>query len=307
MPIVTLLVTFAALAATPSLQPPLQPPTSKLSSAAELLGLSVPSDWRPLDPLNTLYLELPQGRVIIELAPQFAPHHVQNIRTLVAEKYFDGLAIVRAQDNYVVQWADPNADDPKKAKSLGTALQKLPAEFNRSSEGLPFTPLPDRDTYAPQVGFSSGFPAAEDPTTHQSWLVHCYGMVGAGRDMAKDSSNGTELYAVIGHSPRHLDLNITLVGRVVRGMDLLSTLRRGTGALGFYEKPEERTPITSVRLLADVPPAQRTPLEVLRTDTPFFQKWIEARRNRREAWFVNPVGRVEICNVPIPVRAPPGK
>jgi peptidylprolyl isomerase len=305
MSIVALLVTVVALAAEPPLQPPLQPPTSKLSSSSELLALSVPSDWRPLDPQNTLYLELPQGRVIIELAPAFAPHHVQNIRTLVAEKYFDGLSIVRAQDNYVVQWADPNADDAKKAKSLGTALHELPAEFNRSSKGLPFTPLPDRDTYAPEVGFSSGFPAAEDPTTHQAWLVHCYGMVGAGRDMAKDSSNGTELYAVIGHSPRHLDLNITLVGRVVRGIDLLSTMHRGTGALGFYEKPEERTPITSVRLLADVPPAQRTPLEVLRTDTPFFQKWIEARRNRREQWFVNPVGHVEVCNVPIPVRTPP--
>jgi peptidylprolyl isomerase len=291
------LIVLAALAATPA---PAPVPPKPLSAA--LLDQSAPSDWRPLDPANTLYLELPQGRVIMELAPSFAPRHSQNIRALVQEKYFDGLSILRAQDNYVVQWGDPDADDPKKARSLGNAQHKLPAEFTRTSDGLPFTPLPDWDTYAPEVGFSSGFPAARDVQTHEAWLAHCYGMVGAGRDNPKDSSNGAELYVVIGHSPRHLDRNITVVGRVVRGMELLSTMPRGTGALGFYEKPEQRTRISSMRLLADVPPAQRTPLEVLRTDTAFFQKYVEARRNRREEWFVEPVGHVEICNVPIPVR-----
>jgi peptidylprolyl isomerase len=301
MPLAALTVIVALTA-----NPPVTSPTvAKLNSSADLLAQSVPADWRPLDPANTLYLELPKGRVIIELAPAFAPRHVQNIRTLVGEKYFDGLGILRAQDNYVVQWGDPEADDPKKARPFAAASHKLPAEFVRPSDGLPFTRLPDPDTYATEVGFSSGFPVARDPKTHEAWLVHCYGMVGAGRDMAKDSSNGAELYAVIGHSPRHLDRNITLVGRVVSGMELLSTMHRGSGALGFYEKPEERTPIISVRLLSEVPPTQRLPLEVLRTDTPLFQKYLDARRNRREPWFIDPVGHVEICNVPIPVRRVP--
>jgi peptidylprolyl isomerase len=290
----------AVLAATP---PP--PAVPKTSSTAQLLEHSSPDDWRPLDPSNTLYLDLPKGRVIIELAPTFAPRHSQNLRALAHEKYFDGLSVLRSQDNYVVQWGDPDADDPKKARTLGEAEHKLPAEFSRASEGLPFTPLPDPDTYAPEVGFSSGFPVARDPKTHEAWLTHCYGVVGAGRDLAKDSSNGTELYVVIGHSPRHLDRNITVVGRVVSGIELLSTLPRGTGALGFYEKPEERTPITSIRLAADVPPAQRTRLEVLRTDTPLFQKYVDARRYRRDEWFIDPVGRVELCNVGVPARRQP--
>ena len=291
MPPVTLAL-VAALAAPP---PPHPSPT-------QLLEQSAPSDWRPLDPESTLYLDLPRGRVVIELAPAFAPRHVANLRTLAREKYFDGLAVVRAQDDYVVQWADPAADDPKKARPLGQARAKLPAEFVRPAAGLAFTRLPDPDTYAPETGFADGFPAARDPRSGEAWLVHCYGAVGAGRDMAKDSSNASELYAVIGQSPRHLDRNITLVGAVRSGMELLSTLPRGHGALGFYEKPSEQTPIVSVRLAADVPPAQRTPLEVLRTDTPFFQRYLDARRNRRDAWFVEPVGRVELCNVPIPAR-----
>ena len=137
----------------------------------------------------------------------------------------------------------------------------------------------------------------------RAWLVHCYGMVGAGRDNDVDSGGGTELYVVIGHAPRHLDRNVTLLGRVVQGMELLSTLPRGTGPLGFYEKPEQRVPIKSVRVAADVPEAQRTELEVLRADTPSFAAYADARRSRHEEWFKVPAGRVDICNVPVPVRA----
>jgi peptidylprolyl isomerase len=127
-------------------------------------------------------------------------------------------------------------------------------------------------------------------------------MVGAGRDNDVDSGGGTELYVVIGHAPRHLDRNVTLVGRVVQGMELLSALPRGTGALGFYEKPEQRVPIRSIRIASDVPPPQRTELEILRTDTPTFTAYVEARRNRREEWFKVPAGHVDVCNVPIAVR-----
>src|SRR4029079_9728017 len=149
---------------------------------------------------------------------------------------------------------------------------------------LPFTPLPDGDLYAPEVGWSKGFPAASDPKKGRLWLLHCYAMVDEGRDTAIDSGGGTELYAMIGHAPRHLDRNVTLLGRVVQGIELLSSLPRGTGALSFYEKPEQRTPIKSIRVAADLPENERTSLELLRPDTPLFTELIEARRNRREEW-----------------------
>jgi peptidylprolyl isomerase len=270
---------------------------TKPKTMAEVLAASKPSDWRELDPQRTLYMELGSGRVIIELAPQFAPAHVANVIALVREGYFDGLAVMRSQDNYVAQWGD--ADGKRQIK---TAKRTLPAEFERSSKDLPFTLLPDQDTYAAEVGFSEGFPAARDPALGRAWPVHCYGMVGAGRDEDVDSGGGTELYAVTGHSPRHLDRNVTLLGRVVKGMDLLSSLPRGTAELGFYEKPEQRVPIRSVRIAADVPEAERTRLSILRTDTQTFMDLVESRRNRRDTWFKVPAGRIEVCNVPIPVR-----
>jgi peptidylprolyl isomerase len=275
---------------------------------AEVLAASQSSDWRKLDPSNTLYLELPAGRVVIELAPDFAPRHVDNVKALAHEHYFDGLAVVRCQDNYVVQWADPNAEKPDLKKPIQHAHASLAPEFERQFDPkLPFTRLPDGDVYAPEVGFSGSFPVARDPKAKKMWLVHCYGMVGAGRDVKPDTGGGTELYVVIGQAPRHLDRNVTLLGRVIQGMELLSALPRGTGAMGFYEKAEQRVPIKAVRLAADVPAAERSNLEIMRTDTPRFQELIESRRNRREDWFVLPAGHIELCNVPIPVRVIAGR
>ncbi len=143
-------------------------------TAAEVLAASAPADWRPLDPQNTLYVELASGRVIIELAPTFAPRHVANIQALAREGYFDGLAIVRSQDDYVVQWGDPDGKRPIRA-----AHRTVVAEFERTSRGVPFAPLLDPDTYAPETGFADGFPAARDLKLGRAWLTHCYGMVGA--------------------------------------------------------------------------------------------------------------------------------
>jgi peptidylprolyl isomerase len=203
----------------------------------------------------------------------------------------------------VAQWGDPNADKPEMARRIQQAQRQLPAEFERAFDpSLPFTPLPDGDVYASEVGFSDGFPVARDRRSGKMWLVHRYGMVGSGRDSAPGSGGGTELFAVIGHAPRHLDRNDTLIGRVVHGIELLSTLPRGTGPLGFYEKSEQHVPIKSVRVAADIPPRERTELEILRTDTPTFRQLIESRRNRREEWFATPTGRIEIGNVPVPAR-----
>ena len=273
------------------------------AGAQGLLESSPASDWRALDPENTLYLELASGRVVIELAPEYAPANVAAIRKLVRDGYFDGSVVLRVQDNYVVQWARPESDP--KAKAMASV--KLQPEFSRPIDRkLEFTRLAYPDTYAPEVGFSHGFAVARDPKRGETWLVHCYGSVGVGRDNAADSGNGSELYAVIGQSPRNLDRNITLVGRVVQGIERFSVLPRGAGPMGFYEKESEFVPIRAARLAADVPAAGRRPLEALRTDSATFKAYVASRANRKEAWFKEPVGRIGVCNVPLPVRIKAG-
>ena len=265
---------------------------------ASVLSASSAADWRQPDPANLLYLELASGRVIIELAPAFAPRHAANIRKLVHGDYFAGGQVLRVQENYVVQWG--HAEDRPLPPG---ADARLPLEIRQPySTGQSFTALPDGDVYAAEVGFSQGFPVARDPAGKQRWLAHCYAMVGVGRGMEADSGNGSSLYVVTGHAPRHLDLNITLAGRLLHGMEHLTTLPRGTGALGFYEQPEQRVAILSTHLAADLPAAARTQLEVMRTDTDSFRTLISARRHRHEAWFLDPVGRIGLCNMPVPVR-----
>lgn len=283
-----------------------EPPAQKPMTMAEIVAAAKAEDWRAIDPENTLYLELAGGRVVIELAPAFAPRHAANVKALAREHYYDGLAIIRVQDNYVVQWGDPEADNPQSARKIQRAQKNLAAEFDRDSDAkIPFTLLPDGDVYATEVGFSDGFPVARNKGSGRMWLTHCYGMVGAGRGNTSDS--GTEIYVVIGQAPRHLDRNITLFGRVVQGMELLSSLPRGSGPMGFYEKTEQYVPLKSIRVAADVPLAERTDLEVMRTDSDTFQRLVESRRNRPDAWFLFQAGRVELANVPIPVRKKAGK
>jgi cyclophilin family peptidyl-prolyl cis-trans isomerase len=272
---------------------------AKPVTVADLLAGSPAADWRVPSPDDTLYLELPHGRVVIELATGAVPQHVANIKALARAHYFDGLGIIRAQDNYVVQWDDESHRRPM------PAVVHPSVEFTADARAAArFEPLPDRDLYAPEVGFLDGFPAGRDPRTHTVWLAHCYGMVGAGRDDPPEST-GAELYAVIGHAPRQLDRNVALVGRVLKGMELLSTLPRGSGEMGFSVASEPPVPITSMRVASDVPESERTPIEVLRTDSATFRSVLAQRRERHEPWFKHNPGAIDLCNVPLPVRAIP--
>jgi peptidylprolyl isomerase len=271
-----------------------KPPTT-----TQVLESAQASDWRRPDPENTLYLELATGRVIIELAPRFAPQHVANIKALTREKFFDGLPIARVQDNFVTQWGDVD-----KTRPIEAATRKLPDESVIAwARALPIVKLPDADGYAPEAGWLDHFPVGvERKPSGQVWMTHCYGTLGVGREDWPDNGSGSELYVVIGQASRQLDRNIVVAGRALRGMELLASLPRGTGPLGFYEKPEQRTPINRARIAADVPEAERSAIEVLRTDTALFAKYVESRRNRRDTWYIRPAGHTDVCNISIPVR-----
>jgi peptidylprolyl isomerase len=272
------------------------PAPAKALTTAEIIASAKPDDWRRLDPADTLYVDLVGGRVVIELSRHYAPAHVAAIKSFAATRYWDGLAINRVQDNFVVQWGDPDNQKP-----LPKELAPIPPEFTAPvRKTLPFSPLPDVDGWAKQVGFTDGMAAAR--SKDQQWLAHCYGAIGVGRDNAPDSGHGNELYVVIGQAPRQLDGNVAVVGKVWRGMELLASLPRGTGGgLGLYEKAEQRVPIT-VRLASEVPAAERTNLEVLREDRAVFTAFVEARRNRQDDWYLHKAGHIDVCNVNVPVR-----
>ena len=166
----------------------------------------------------------------------------------------------------------------------------------------------ERDSYTSWVEIFNGWPVAAEQSGEgvwHYWPVHCYGAVGVGRNMSPDTGSGAELYTVIGEAPRHLDRNIALVGRVITGMEYLTSLPRGTGALGFYEDAAQRVPIRSIRMANELSQDDQPKFEVLSTDSVTFHRYVEARANRRDPFFIKPAGGVGICNIPVPVRMAP--
>ena len=272
---------------------------------SEIVAAAKADDWVAIAPSDILVMDLASDskgkprRVIIQLMPApFSQGWVSNIRKLAAAKWWDGTSINRVQDNYVVQWGDatekkalPQGLSVVDAKDYVTPDWPTKDWILARADGRP-------DAYAGTHGFYLGWPLAQG--REGLWPVHCYGMVGVGRNLSPDTGTGAELYTVIGHAPRHLDRNIALVGRVIEGIEHMSSLPRGTGALGFYEKEEERVPILSVRLgneAKDVPA-----FEYLSTDSKNFAAYADARANRRDAFFNIPAGGADICNIPVPIR-----
>jgi len=256
----------------------------------------VRATWLAPSDENLLVMQLKSGRVVMQLAPDFAPKHVRNIKQLVSQNYFDGSMILRSQDNYVVQWGIPEAESGI-PKSIGKALPKIKVEFYQNLQDTNFVEINSRDAYADKVGFVDGFPAASDGK--RVWLAHCYGMLGVSRDVQDDSGNGSGLYVVTGHAPRHLDRNVTLVGRVLEGMHLLSSLPRGTGNLGFYESDREYVPVQSIKMGSAV---EALGIKIMDTNSEEFSQHVAKRTTRTEDWFLEPSGKIELCNVGVPKR-----
>ncbi|HEU0043990.1 MAG TPA: peptidylprolyl isomerase [Sphingomonas sp.] len=304
---------------------------------SEIVAAAPSAEWVAIAPEDLLVMELAptttgaRRRVLIQLIPApFSQSWLANVRTLARARWWDGLSVNRVQDNYVAQWGDADAEDKAKARALPAGLTRVPEREYAASEpvgfsrpGLPLTYQGRAGASSPTVfdgqlvfrdiepwnyaAFKNGWAFAGSMNPHQSqvWPIHCYAMVGVGRGLSPDTGSGAELYAVIGHAPRHLDRNIALVGRVVDGIEHLSSLPRGTEALGFYKTPAERTAIRSVRLASDLPAASRPRLQYLSTESASFAAYANARANRRDPFFIRPAGGTDICNVPVPIRRAP--
>lgn len=308
---------------------------------SEIVAAATPAEWVTIRADDLLVMELAPDRagtprrVLIQLAPPpFSQGWVANIAALAKARWWDGTSVNRVQDNYVVQWGDATEKKPLPAGlskmterdydlafhpglvselwSLGRLLTAPAFHAGRAGLAPKFS-----DPYAQHYAFAGGMPFAVAATArHQFrsgwsvtperfWPIHCYGAVGVGRGLSPDAGTGAELYTVIGHAPRHLDRNIAVVGRVVEGIEHLSSLPRGTEALGFYKTAAERVPIRSVRLASDLPAGERPRLQYLSTESASFAAYANARANRRDAFFIRPAGGADICNVPVPVRRTP--
>jgi cyclophilin family peptidyl-prolyl cis-trans isomerase len=260
---------------------------------ARIIETAPETVWRKIDQENTVYMDLPAGLVIIELRPDFAPGHVKQIKTLVRDGFYNGLSFHRVIEGFMAQGGDPAGTG-----AGGSELPDLKAEFTRDTSDTDEFVEIGRDRIAPRVGFINGMPFGAQPEALRAfkadrhvdlWPLHCPRVMSMARTGDPNSAN-SQFFLMIGDSRLNLDRRYTAWGWIVDGFEASRRIARG-------EPPTRPTPIMRVRIAADVPDADRREVEVLRTDSETFMRYIKARGDVDETGSVK-----DICEIKIPAR-----
>ena len=256
-------------------------------AAFGLMG-AAPADWRRPDPENTLVIGTTKGQVVVELRPEFAPQGVARIRLLAREGVYDGLQFHRVIDGFVAQTGNPGNRDGGSSKH-----PDLPPEFSfRVAPELATVVVERSDAREGFVGATpfQAVSAAEqalrpDPRI-RGWGAYCPGVVGMGRQADPGTAN-SEIFFMRA-SARRLDHEYTVVGRTVSGLEAILAVAVG-------EPPKVPDLMLKVRMMADLPEAERPRLEVMDTRGPAFQARVAALKREKGAAF-------SICDVEVPSR-----
>ncbi|ODT86973.1 peptidylprolyl isomerase [Phenylobacterium sp. SCN 70-31] len=248
-------------------------------------GVAFAGDWRSLDPENTLVIGTTKGQVVVELRPEIAPKAVERIRLLAREGVYDGLQFHRVIDGFVAQTGNPDNRDGGTSRHPDLAPEfsfRIPAEqaviaVSRSDSREGFVGA------TPIQAVSAGEQARGADPRLRGWGAYCPGVVGMGRQADPGTAN-SEIFFMRA-SARRLDHEYTVVGRVVDGLPAILSVAPG-------EPPKVPDLMLKVRLMADMPPAERPAIEVADPRGPGFQAQVEALKRERGAAFT-------ICDVEI--------
>ncbi|MFJ6024382.1 peptidylprolyl isomerase [Brevundimonas sp. NPDC092305] len=288
----TVLAALVALSATPALAqeaatPPPPPPPAEQAAPP-------PSEWRTVAPENLLVIDTTKGRILVELAPDVAPLHVERIRLLSRNGFFDNLTWHRVIDLFMAQTGDPLGSGEGQS-----AYPDLKAEFTfRRDRTAPFAAV--AAPMGAQVGFLNSLPIQTQPdalfaTTADGkvhgWAIYCPGVAGMARDEGNDTANSQ--FFLMRQAYPALDKRYTVWGTTISGLEVVRSIQVGDGDNGMMA---QATPdrMTRVRVASDLPAAERPTARVLATDSPRFRALADQARGARGADF-------SICDVTLPV------
>jgi peptidylprolyl isomerase len=258
---------------------------------------AVDSSWQLLPQDNLLYLETDQGRIVILLAPQFAPEHVKRVKQLVKAGFYDGVTFYRVIEGFVAQFGVPEHEWGSRAK-----LTPMKAEFSWPvRSGDPYLLVQRPDLLAEETGFNQGFAVAREQ--NQEWLVHCPGVVNMARANEPDTGVA-DIAIMMGQATRHLDKNMSAFGKVIWGQYAINRIRRGdTADGGVIGSAAARTVIKQARLGTDLAPDRQLQLEWLSTTSSEFSQSLAERRSRTHVFYQHKGnGNMDVCYPQVPVR-----
>lgn len=268
---------------------------AKTPAVNPLQGLSdAPADaWRSVDPENLLIADLPAGPIYIEMRPDLAPKHVEQVKTLVRAGFYNGLTFHRVIEGFVAQGGDPKGDG-----TGGSDLPDIPAEFTHDTQEIADFTVIGRDRQAARVGLIDGVPAAAEPESLRTlredrkvyiWGAHCAGVLSMARAAAPNSAN-SQFFLVIGDARQSLDGRYTVWGWIVDGLLSARRIERG-------EPPKRPTPIMRMRIASDLPASEQPKIEVMKSDAPAFQQYL------KDMGYVDDTGFVkDLCDIKPPRR-----
>ena len=155
---------------------------------------------------NIMILKLKDGDVLIELFKDIAPNHVERFKKLAEEKKYDGVVFHRVIEGFMaqtgdVQFGNSNSEnfDINKAGTGGSEYPDLKAEFSNASH--------ERGTLS--------MARSSDPNSANSQFFICF------------------------QSAPHLDRQYTIFGKVIKGMEYVDLIKRGTGSNGEVTDPDK--------------------------------------------------------------------
>jgi peptidylprolyl isomerase len=276
-------------------QSPATPIPATSTTAAP--AAAVNSSWQLLPQDNLLYLETDQGRIVILLAPQFAPEHVKRVKQLVKAGFYDGVTFYRVIEGFVAQFGVPEHEWGTRAK-----LTPMKAEFSWPvRSGDPYLLVQRPDLLAEETGFNQGFAVAREQ--NQEWLVHCPGVVNMARANEPDTGVA-DIAIMMGQATRHLDKNMSAFGKVIWGQYAINRIRRGdTADGGVIGSTAARTVIKQARLGTDLAPDRQLQLEWLSTTSSEFSQSLAERRSRTHVFYQHKGnGNMDVCYPQVPVR-----
>lgn len=249
--------------------------------AATAVAENMEDHWFVPLPKNLVYLKTETGDVVIMLSADTAPTHKERFIDLVKDGFYDNQYFYRVIEGFVAQAGSNEENQPFALAS------PMKSEFFKTSIPQNTVVVEPNAAHAPQTGFLNGMPVGTDTASNQLWHVHCPGTVAFARDTDKDTAT-TEFYVVLGQSPRHLDKNMSVIGRVLSGMEHLQQLPRGNRDNGgIISIPGKKSRILSARLGSALPDEQQRAFRIQKGSHPDYLQKVANARTLDNAFFHN--------------------
>ncbi|MFN4092309.1 MAG: peptidylprolyl isomerase [Brevundimonas sp.] len=251
------------------------------------------SDWRVIAPENLLVIDTNKGRVLVELAPEIAPLHVERIRLLAGIGFYDNLLWHRVIDFFMAQTGDPLGNGEGQSP-----YPDLKAEFMfRRGPEMAFTPV--STPAGAQIGFMGSLPVQTLPDAFMAnsadgkvsgWALYCPGVAGMARDEGNDTAN-SQMFLMRQAYPS-LDKRYTVWGRVVAGLDVVRSLKFSPEPSGMVTEPDR---MVRVRVASTLTEAERPVVQIVDTRSTLFRALADSARSTRGADF-------SPCDIELPVQ-----